>query len=393
MTSVRRIALAIAVIALALAVAGLTGCASSSTGTTATTTGTASAGKVVKIGFAAPLTGDNAIYGQGMLRAVQLAVDEANASETVKAKGVTFEVRSEDDAGDPKQAVNVANALVGDQGVLGIVGHFNSGCSIPASRVYNDGTVAMVSVSSNPKLTAQGYDVVNRIVAKDDAQGTYAGKLAGQMGFKKVAIINDSTPYGQGLATEFKKAAQAAGITVVTDQAIQPKEVDFSALVTKIKAAAPDAIYYAGAHTEGALLAKQAKTAGLKVPIMGGDMLYTPEYIKIAGAANANGDIATSLGLPLDQQPKGTEFLSKYKAKYSKDPEAYDSYAYDAANVIINAIVNGGAAERAAVAKAVRAGTTDGVTGVIAFDSNGDNKEQVISAYKVTDGQWKQIKQ
>ncbi len=162
--------------------------------------------------------------------------------------------------------------------------------------------------------------------------------------------------------------------------------------MTKIKKLSPDAVYYAGAHTEGALLTKQMKEGGLKVPVMGGDMLYTPEYIKIAGADNAAGDIATALGLPLEQQPKGAEFLEKYQAKFGKAPEAYDSYAYDAANTIIAAVLKAGA-QRAAVADAIRAGSIDGVTGTVAFDQNGDNKQQVISAYKVENGEWVQIKQ
>lgn len=344
----------------------------------------------VKIGFAAPLTGDNAVYGEGMKRAVELAIEEANGSEDAKAKGITFEIRAEDDAADPKQAVNVANALAGDAAVVALVGHFNSGCSIPASPVYNEAGMAMVTVSSNPQLTAQGYNVVNRIVAKDDAQGGFAGTMATDMGITKVALIDDATPYGQGLATEFKAAFTAAGGEVLSEDRIQPKEVDFSALVTKLKKESPQAVYYAGAHTEGALITKQMKEAGLKVPVMGGDMLFTPEYIKIAGADNAEGDIATSLGLPLEQQPMGAEFLEKYQAKFGQAPEAYDSYAYDAANTIIAAVLEAGA-DRAAVAAAIRAGSIDGVTGTVAFDENGDNKQQIISAYKVDSGEWKQI--
>jgi len=374
---------------LAVLAIAATGCASN---TAEKPAAGESAAKVVKIGFAAPLTGDNAVYGEGMKRAVELAIEEANASEAAKAKGITFEIKAEDDAGDPKQAVNVANALASDTGVVALVGHFNSGCSIPASPVYNEAGMAMVSVSSNPQLTAQGYDVVNRVVAKDDAQGSFAGDLAIKLGYKNVSIIDDATPYGQGLATEFKKAFTAAGGTVASEDRIQPKDVDFSALVTKMKKQSPAAVYYAGAHTEGALLTKQMKESGLKVPVMGGDMLYTPEYIKIAGAENAEGDIATSLGLPLEQQPKGAEFLAKYEAKYNKAPEAYDSYAYDAANTIIAGVLSAGS-DRAAVAKAIRAGSIDGVTGTVAFDANGDNKQQVISAYKVSGGEWVQIKE
>lgn len=345
----------------------------------------------VKIGFAAPLTGDNALYGEGMQRAVNLAIEEANASQAAMDANIEFVIQPGDDAADPKQAVNVANALAGDQGVVAVVGHFNSGCSIPAAPVYEESDMAMVTVSSNPQLTSTGLTNVNRIVAKDDAQGGYAGDLAYSLGYDKVALIDDATPYGQGLAAEFKKAFEAKGGEVVTEDRIQPKEVDFSALVTKIKAQSPKAVYYAGAHTEGALLTKQMKEAGLNVPVMGGDMLYSPEYIKIAGEKNAEGDYSTSLGLPLDQQPRGVEFKEAYEAKFGSAPEAYDSYAYDAAWIIIQAVLEAGP-DRAAVLEAVRNGTLEGgVTGTVAFDENGDNKEQVISAFQVTDGEWKQL--
>lgn len=293
--------------------------------------------------------------------------------------------------GDPKQAVNVANLLASDNGVAGVVGHFNSGCSIPASPVYNGVKLAMVSVSSNPALTAQGLPNVDRVVAKDDAQGAAAGELvAGKLGMKSVAVIDDSTPYGQGLAEQFVKAFTAKGGTVVIKESVQANEVDLNALVTRTKDKKPQAIYYAGGLNQGGLLSKQSKEAGLNVPLIGGDMIYSADYVKIAGKDNAEGDIATSLGLPLEQQPKGTEFLAKYKAKFNEDPQAYDSYAYDAAWMIMNAVVKAGPT-RAAVMDAVRSGSLDGVTGQISFDANGDNKQQIISEYKVTGGEWKQL--
>ena len=350
-----------------------------------------SGGDVIKIGFAAPLTGDNAIYGQGMKKAVQLAVEEANASEEVKKAGYTFDVHAEDDMGDPKQAVNVANLLASDLKVVGVVGHFNSGCSIPASPVYNEAKLAMVSVSSNPALTAQGLPNVDRVVAKDDAQGAAAGELvASKLGLKSVAVVDDSTPYGQGLAAQFISAFENKGGQVVAQEHINTGEVDFGALSNRIKAKNPQAIYYAGALNQGALLSKQSKEAVLKVPLIGGDMLYAADYIKVATPALAEGDVATSLGLPLDQQPKGKEFAAKYQAKFGSKPEAYDSYAYDAAWSIINAIIKVGP-KRDAVMKAVRDGNLDGVTGVVAFDKNGDNKQQIISEYKVVGGVWKQM--
>jgi branched-chain amino acid transport system substrate-binding protein len=360
-------------------------------GSGTTSSGGQSGAGVVKIGFAAPLTGDNAIYGQGMKRAVQLAIDEANTSDAVKKAGYTFDLHAEDDMGDPKQAVNVANLLASDSRVAGVVGHFNSGCSIPASPVYNNSKLAMVSVSSNPALTAQGLPNVDRVVAKDDAQGAAAGELVGgKLGIKKVAVVDDSTPYGQGLAAQFLAAYKAAGGQVVAEEHINAGEMDFGSLSNRIKSKGPEAIYYAGALNQGALLSKQSKEAGLKVPLIGGDMIYSAEYIAIAQPANAEGDIATSLGLPLEQQPKGKEFAEKYTGKYGSVPEAYDSYAYDAACSIINAVVKAGP-DRAAVMKAVRDGSLDGVTGVVAFDSNGDNKQQVISEYKVIGGEWKQL--
>lgn len=389
MRDTRRKVLAILLAASVLATGMLAGCSKTETpeeGAAAPAEKT-----IVKIGFAAPLTGDNAVYGEGMKRAVEMAIEEANASDEAIAAGYTFEISAQDDQADPKQAVNVANLLDGDQGVVALVGHFNSGCSIPASAVYDRAGLAMVSVSSNPQLTAQGFDIVNRIVAKDDAQGTFAADLVyDTLGYKSVAVIDDSTPYGTGLATEFVKRFEEKGGEVVVQEKIQSKEVDFKAVVTRVKVARVEALYYGGAHTEGALLAKQAKEAGLKIPVIGGDMLFSPEYVNIARAENAEGDICTSLGLPLDQQPKGTEFKSAYNEKYDKDPEAYDSYAYDSAWIIIKAVLQAGP-DRAAVASAIRGLTYDGVTGTTSFDENGDTKNQVISAYKVTGGEWKQI--
>lgn len=344
----------------------------------------------VTIGFAAPLTGDNAVYGQGMQRAVQLAFKEANASTEVRDAGYEFVLRAEDDQGDPKQAVNVANVLASEPDVLGVIGHFNSGCSIPASTVYDKAGVAMISVSSNPELTAKGYKVVNRIVAKDDAQGSFAaGLLFDTLGFKSVAVIDDSTQYGQGLADEFVKVFEEKGGTLVAREKIQPKEVDFTALVTKIKGLAPQAVYYAGAHTEGGLISKQMKEGGLAVPLVGGDLIFSQDFIDVAGAANAEGDVATILGLPMEQQPRGKDFIAAYEAEYGQAPEAYDSYAYDQAWIFVHAVLEAGA-DRAAIVEAVRGGSFNGVTGVTEFDENGDTLNQAISWYRVKGGEWVQ---
>jgi branched-chain amino acid transport system substrate-binding protein len=376
----------ISVVASVALAGALAGCSTQ----TASTGGTAPA-KVVAVGFAAPLTGDNAVYGQGMQKAVQMAIDEVNASSEAQRAGIAFRINAQDDQGDPKQAVNVANVLVSDPRVAAVVGHFNSGCSIPASTVYNQAHLAMVSVSSNPKLTAQGFGVVNRIVPKDDAQGSFAASLVKGLGFDSVALVDDSTPYGEGLAKEFRSQFEKDGGRIVTAEKIQSKETDFKALVTKLKSYAPDAIYYGGAHTEGALISKQAKESGLAAPMVGGDMLYTAEFIKIAGAAPAEGDICTILGQPIEQQPGGAKFIKAYTSKYGHGPEAYDSYAYDSAKLIMAAVLKADSTDRATVAAAVRNITWSGVTGTTSFDANGDTTNRAISAYKVTGCAWKQL--
>lgn len=374
---------------LALAV-GLVGCAQPAK---PADSGSGPAAKTVAVGFAAPLTGDNAVYGQGMKNAVEMAISEVNASDEAKKAGLTFVIAAQDDQGDPKQAVNVANALAGNAEVAAVAGHFNSGCSIPASPVYEKAGMAMVSVSSNPKLTAQGFKVVNRIVPKDDAQGSFAAGLVKKLGYDAVVIVDDSTPYGEGLAKEFRTQFEADGGKVLAAEKIQSKETDFKALATKFKSLKPKAIYYGGAHTEGALLGKQSREGGLNVPLIGGDMLYTEEFIKIAGAENAAGDICTMLGLPIDQQPGGAKFIEAYKAKYNKGPEAYDSYAYDSAKVIMAAVIKVGSGDRVKVAEAIRGITFEGVTGSTSFDANGDTNNKAISSYKVEAGKWVQIKE
>ncbi len=380
---------AVALATLLLASTALVGC-----GTTDSDepTGESPAETVeVKIGFAAPLTGDNAVYGQGMRRAAELAFKEANNSEEVLAAGYQFVLRAEDDQADPKQAVNVANLLAGDSEILGVIGHFNSGCSIPASPVYEEADMAMITVSTNPQLTMQGFDVVNRIVARDDAQGDYAANLVyGDFGFARVIVVDDSTQYGQGLADEFQATFVDLGGEVLAREAIQTREVDFQALVTKMGGMEPDAVYYAGAHTEGGLISKQMTESGLDVPLIGGDIIFSDEYIQIAGENNAENDVATMLGLPLDQQARGQDFRASYEAEYGVTPEAYDSYAYDAAAIFVQAVLQAGP-DRAGVANAVRSIQFDGVTGVTQFDGNGDTLNQVISAYRVVSGAWEQI--
>jgi len=358
--------------------------------------GDGAATRTIKIGFAAPLTGDNAVYGQSMQKAVEMAIEEVNASADAEGAGFAFELRAEDDQADPKTAVNVANLLAGDDDVLAIFGHFNSGCTIPASKVYAEMGIGHVTVSSNPKVTEQGYDTVSRIVARDDAQGRYAAQMVyDELGLRTVVAADDGTEYGQGLRDQFITQFEGKAGKVASKDSFQETDSDFAAYITKIRQLSPEAVYYGGSYTQAATLAKQMKEAGLKVPVIGGDMLYTPDYIKLAGGTNAEGDYATVLGLPLENQPGGPEFAEKFEAKYDAAPQAYDSYAYDAARQIMFAVIAANPAgddvkaDREAVAKAIRENRVNGVTGPIEYDSKGDTLSQAISAYKVESGAWK----
>jgi branched-chain amino acid transport system substrate-binding protein len=358
-------------------------------------TGPALPGKLqqVSIGVAAPLTGADAVYGQGMKNAVQMAIEEVNSSDDARRAGIAFVLSAEDDKSDPKEAVVVANSLVADTKVAAVVGHYNAACSITASAIYNRAGMAMVSVSSIPALTAQGFQAVDRIVPRDDAQGTAAADLLkDKLGITRVATVDDSSIYGEGLTKAFRARFEETSGTVVAAEKIQTKQTDFKALVAKLRSVNPQAIYFGGSQAEGALLSTQAKEAGLKVPLVGGDRLHSDGYIKDVGGAEAEGDVSTGLGLPVDQQPGGAAFIEAYWAKYDKAPQAFDSYAYDAAKMIMTAALQVGSGDREKLASTVRSMSYSGVTGQTAFDANGDTTNQAIASYRVQGGMWVQIR-
>ncbi|NTU71372.1 MAG: branched-chain amino acid ABC transporter substrate-binding protein [Coriobacteriia bacterium] len=391
--------LVLAVVAALVALAMIaTGCGGG--GTTGGTTGGTEA-KTITIGIGAPLTAGAVALGKGMARGANLAVDEANKGEAAKAAGITFKTVEGDDQGDPKTGVTVANTFASDPTLVGVMGHLNSGVSIPASKVYAQKKIVQISpASTNPALTQQGLTNVFRVCTTDAVQGPAAADYAFDLlGFKTAYVVDDSTPYGTGLADEFAKEFEAKGGKILGRQKTSDQDKDFNALVTKIKGTSPELIYYGGIYNAGALLAKQAKEAGLKAPLMGGDGLYDAEFINLAGEAAAEGDFATSVGLPIDKLPKGQEFSAAYKAAFPSDEiAAYDAYAYDATNVIIEAVLavakeKGAAAVatpegRDAIIAAVAATKTTGVTGEIAFDATGDTTNKAISLYVVEGGKW-----
>ncbi|HEY5539947.1 MAG TPA: branched-chain amino acid ABC transporter substrate-binding protein [Coriobacteriia bacterium] len=375
-----------------------TGCggSTSSSGSSSTSSPTE-----VKIGIGAPLTAGATALGQGMQRGADLAIEQANASSTVTAAGLKFTGVPGDDQGDPKTGVTVANTFASDPALVGVMGHLNSGVSIPASKVYNQKKIVMISpASTNPALTAQGLDNVFRVCTTDAVQGPAAASFAvNLLGLKTAYVTDDSTPYGEGLASAFASAFTAAGGKVVGTAKTSDKDTDFNALVTKIKGTNPGLIYYGGIYNAGALFAKQAKDGGIKAPFMGGDGLYDPQFVKLAGATEAEGDFATSVGYPTDKLPLGQDFLAAYNKKYpGQAPAAYDAYAYDATNVIIAAVVEAaksvGAdkvvspAGRTEIIKDVAATNVTGVTGAIAFDAHGDTTNKAITLYTVQGGAW-----
>jgi branched-chain amino acid transport system substrate-binding protein len=354
----------------------------------------------IKIGIGAPLTAGAVALGEGMQRGAELAISQANERDDVKKLGITFVGVPGDDQGDPKTGGTVANTFASDPNLVGVMGHLNSGVSIPASKIYNQNKIVQISpASTNPQLTLQGLNNVFRVCTIDSVQGPVGADRAIGLGFKAAVVVDDSTPYGEGLAAEFAKEFAAKGGKVLFTAKTTDKDTDFNALVTKAKGAKPDIVYYGGIYNSGALFSKQLKEAGVKAPLMGGDGLYDGEFIKLAGAANAEGDMCTSVGLPLDQLPKGQDFKSAFEAKFpGKDIAAYDAYAYDATNVIIDAVVK--AAGEVGVAKVtspegrdkiianVAAFSGEGVTGAISFDKNGDTTNKAITLYKVISGKW-----
>jgi branched-chain amino acid transport system substrate-binding protein len=345
---------------------------------------------VVKLGFAAPLTGPQAHYGEEYKNGVTLAIEDANAEKpTIDGKPVKFELVAEDDLADPKAATQIAQKFV-DAKVNGIIGHFNSGTSIPASKIYSDAGIPQVAMATAPAYTQQGFKTTFRSMTSDTQQGTVMGKFVVEvLKAKKIAIIDDRTAYGQGLADEFEKAVKANGGEVVKREFTTDKATDFAAILTTLKGVSPDAVFYGGADAQSAPMAKQMKRLGLKAPLVSGEMTKTPTFLKLAGK-EAEGSIASLAGLPLDQMPKGKDYETRYKARFNADVATYSPYGYDATRVVIEAMKKANSVEPAKylpeLAKIEYAGVTSSSW---AYDDKGDLKDGGITVYKVENGEWK----
>ena len=344
---------------------------------------------VVKIGHVGPTSGQIAHLGKDNENGARLAVEEANAKGVMfDGKKIKFELLAEDDAADGKQATQVAQKLM-DAKVVGVIGHLNSGTTIPASAIYNTAGVVQISPSAtNPKYTQQGFKGAFRMVANDIAQGTAIGNYAVKgMGGKKIAIIDDKTAYGVGLADETEKAVKAAGGAIVIREALaNEKEQDFKGVLTKVKAKNPDVIMFGGMDAQAGPMLKQMKALGIKAKFISGDGAQSAELIKLGGDA-AEGAYATTAGLPKEKMPQGPAFYDKFKAKFNADVQVYAPFVYDATNVLIAAVAKVGP-DPAKIIDAVKATSMDGVTGKIAFDDKGDIKDGAVTVFVVKGGKW-----
>ena len=339
----------------------------------------------VKIGHVGPLTGSIAHLGKDNENGARLAVEEANAAKIkIDGKDVKFTFVAEDDQADPKVGTTVAQKLV-DAKVNGIVGHLNSGTSIPASPIYSQAGIPVISGSAtNPKLTEQGFKTQFRVVGRDDQQGpAIASYLAENKKPKLVAVIDDATAYGKGIADEVEKTLKAANIKVLPREQGTDKTTDWKAILTKVKGKSPDAVFYGGMDATGGPLLKQGRELGVKAVFSFGDGACTDDMTKLAGAA-ADGLLCSQAGLP--PQAADKKFLDNYKKRFSADPIIYAPFTYDAANMLIEAMKKADSADPAKYLPVLAKLEYAGSTGKIAFDDKGDRKDAEMTIFTMKDG-------
>jgi branched-chain amino acid transport system substrate-binding protein len=346
----------------------------------------------VTIGIVAPLTGPQAHIGKDLENAVRLAAEEANAAKvTIGGRPATFEVQAEDDQADPKMAPVVAQKLA-DAKVSAVVGHFNSGTTIPASKIYSDAGIPQISPSAtNPKYTDQGFKTAFRVVANDNQQGKVVGEyIAKELKSKALAIIDDRTAYGQGVADVVERSAKAAGANIVAREFTTDRSTDFKAILTKIKGRRPDVIFFGGIDTQAGPMLQQMRGLGIKAQYVGADGIQSTELFKLGGSA-VEGTLASFPGLPLDRMSQGKSFGQKYKAKWNQDVVLYAPQGYDAFNVFVAAMKKAGSAEPAKFLPELAKIDYDGITGPIRFDEKGDIKDGPITMFKAVGGKWQAV--
>lgn len=343
--------------------------------------------QLVKIGHSGPLSGAQAFSGKDNENGARLAVEELNAKPiTVGGKKLKFELISEDDQADPRAGVNVAQKLI-DAGVKFVVGPYNSGVAIPASRAYNEANVVMATVGTNPKVTQGGYKNVFRIVASDSQIGSkmaiYGAK---ELKLKRVGVIDDRTAYGQGIADEFFKQARLSGIEIVSREFTTDKATDFATILTSLKARNIDGIFFGGYAPQGAPMARQMKQLGVNAKLLGGDTLCSPEMGHLGGDAVGENVLCAQGGTILDKLANGPTFKTTYKKRFNQDPDVYAAAFHDAVLMMADAMQKSGGTDPLKVAAEMHKMTYKALSGTYSFDENGNMKQAPVTVFTFKNG-------
>ena len=351
----------------------------------------AQAQDVIRIGHVGPLSGPIAHLGKDNENGARLAIEELNAKGvSIGGKKVRFELLAEDDAGDPKQGTAAAQKLI-DQKISGIIGHLNSGTTIPASKLYSDAGIPQISPSAtNPKYTRQGYKTTFRVVADDVHLGGLLGRYAvNDLKGKAIAVIDDRTAYGQGVADEFDKAVKAAGGKIVGREFTSDKSTDFMPILTTLKGKKPDIVFFGGMDAVAGPMLKQMKSLGIQAKYMGGDGICTAELAKLAGEAMTDGQVVCAEAGGVDGSLKKgmDDFGARYKKRFNIDVQLYAPYVFDAVNVMVEAMVKANSSDPAKYLPLLaKTSGYKGVTGTIGFDEKGDIKNGALTLFTYKGG-------
>ena len=355
----------------------------------------AAAQTVVRIGHVGPLTGQIAHLGKDNELGARLAIEDLNAKKLkIGGQEIRFELVSEDDGADPKQGTAAAQKLV-DAKVAGVIGHLNSGTTIPASKIYHDAGIAQISPSAtNPKYTQQGYKTAFRVVAHDGQLGGTLGRYAVRdVKATSIAIVDDRTAYGQGVADEFEKAVKAAGGKIAGRQFTNDKATDFTAILTALKAKKPDLVFFGGMDAVAGPMLRQLKQLGMNVRFMGGDGICSTELAKLAGDAMSDGQVicAEAGGITKDKQAEMDAWRKRFKDKFNVEVQIYAPYVYDATMVMVAAMQKANSTDPKKYLPELAKISYTGVTGPIAFDSKGDIRNGALTLYTYKGGKREQV--
>jgi branched-chain amino acid transport system substrate-binding protein len=350
---------------------------------------------VVRIGHVGPTSGAIAHLGKDNENGARMAIDELNAKGvTIGGRKARFQLLAEDDAADPKQGTAVAQKLV-DAKANGVIGHLNSGTTIPASKIYSDAGIPQISPSAtNPRYTRQGYKTAFRVVADDSALGGTLGRYAvDTLKGQRIAVIDDRTAYGQGVADEFEKGVKSKNGTIVDRQFTNDKATDFTAILTAIKAKNPDVVFFGGMDAVAGPMIRQMRQLGINAKFMGGDGICSGELPKLAAGAMADDQVVCAEAGGVEGEAKAgmDKFRADFKKKYNADVQIYAPYVYDAVNVMVAAMVKAGSAEPAKYLPELAKINYKGVTGTIAFDQKGDIQNGSLTLFTYKGGNRQQI--